>query len=244
MPDQAGHLIPDKWLAARIGRNAYRLVVDEDLLGPACAGDRGRLGYVLSEPVFIYSKVNPVFAAGLRFLRQHRFDLVDTNVVFEKPIGGLRPMAQACQVRDAVPADREGVIEAARRSFACSRFHLDPAIPQEVANRIKADWAGNYFEGKRGQQMVVAVAGGQVEGFLQLLHGRDGTMTIDLIAVDERHRRKGMAREMVAFAEARAKGMIRVRVGTQIANGTSIRFYENLGFRFVEAGYVFHYHNG
>ncbi len=243
MSGNAGHLVPDFWLAERIGRNAYRLAVDENLLGCAGFEDRALLGYVLAESVFIYSRVSPTFAAGLRFLRQHRFDLVDTNVVFEKAIGGLRLCGEGFQVRDAVPADRAGVVEVARSSFRCSRFHLDPGISRAVADRIKGDWANNYFEGKRGQRMVVAVAGGHVAGFLQLLHGRDGVMTIDLIAVDERHRRKGMAREMIALAEATATGMQRVRVGTQVANAASIRLYEDLGFRFVEAGYVFHYHN-
>lgn len=243
MPGEAGHLVPDFWLAERIGRNAYRLAVDENLLGRAGIDDRALLGYVLSESVFIYSRVSPTFAAGMRFLRRHRFDLVDTNVVFEKAIGGLRPPGAGFEIRDAVPADRNGVVEVAGGSFTCSRFHLDPEIPRAVANRIKADWANNYFEGKRGQRMVVAIDERRVAGFLQLLHGRDGVMTIDLVAVDERHRRKGMAREMIAFAETTATGMQRVRAGTQVANAASIRLYEDLGFRFVEAAYVFHYHN-
>lgn len=242
MGSRAGHLTPDTWLAERIGREAYRLTVDESLLAADGAGDRAELQTAQRKPVFIYAKAAPVFAAGIRFLRQAAFDLIDTNVVLEKPIGGLQTFDEGRQVRYAVPEDRGAVVEIARRSFCCSRFHLDPAVPGEVADRIKADWAGNYFDGKRGQQMVVGLVDGRPAGFLQLLHAPDSTLVIDLIAVDETCRRKGLAREMIAFAEAGAANMQWDRVGTQIANTASIRLYESLHFRFAEASYVFHFH--
>jgi len=237
------HLVQDPWLTERIGRDTYRLNVTEALLGTQGDDGRARLAALQQHPVFIYAKVPPDFAAGLLFLRQRGFDLVDTNVTFEKPVLGLHPSATGCVPRFAVPQDREAVMDLARRSFHCSRFHLDPAIPRRVSDRIKADWAGNYFDGKRGDRMVVAEVDARVVGFTQLLHARDETLIIDLIAVDERQRRRGVAREMIAFAETQSHAMHRVRVGTQLANTPSIRLYENLGFRFIEAAYVFHYHH-
>jgi ribosomal protein S18 acetylase RimI-like enzyme len=136
------------------------------------------------------------------------------------------------------------VVEVAGRSFKYSRFHLDRAIPAELANKIKAAWVGNYFAGRRGQQMVIALVEGTIGGFVQLLYSQDKILTIDLIAVAENQRRKGIAGDMIAFAEAECGPFEHIRVGTQIANIPSMRLYEKLGFRVTEAHYVFHYHYG
>jgi ribosomal protein S18 acetylase RimI-like enzyme len=135
------------------------------------------------------------------------------------------------------------VVGLARRSFIYSRFHLDKAIPRETADTLKAEWVGNYFTGKRGDQMVVALVDGTIVGFLQLLYGRDKTVTIDLISVDASQRRKGIASDMIAYAEAECGDFKQIRVGTQIANVPSIRLYEKIGFRVTGAQYVFHYHH-
>jgi ribosomal protein S18 acetylase RimI-like enzyme len=91
--------------------------------------------------------------------------------------------------------------------------------------------------------MVVVEVEGAVVGFLQLLRAADGALVIDLIAVDERYRRRGLGGEMIAFVEAKAGAGQLIRVGTQIANTASIRLYEGVGFRMTEAQYVFHYHH-
>ncbi len=242
MGSPAAHLRPDGWLAERLGCDTYRLTVDETLLSPA--GDAAREGLlaVLNKPVFVYCKVSPTFMEGLRFLHKHEFRLVDTNVIFEKKPHPDQEAEDDSGVRLAKPADRIATVELARKGFGYSRFHLDPEIPRETANRIKADWVAAYFAGTRGHQMVVVEVEGAVVGFLQLLRAADEALVIDLIAVDERYRCRGLGGEMIAFVESRAGSAPILRVGTQIANTASIRFYEGLGFRMTEAQYVFHYH--
>jgi ribosomal protein S18 acetylase RimI-like enzyme len=243
MGSAAGHLRTDDWLAERLGCKTYRLAVDEGLLGPAGDAERTGLAALLTRPVFIYAKIAPTFMEGLRFLHRHDFHLVDTNVIFEKKAHPVREAGDGAGIRLAEPADRSATVELARSSFRYSRFHLDPEIPQETADRIKADWVDAYFAGTRGHQMVVAEVEGAVVGFLQLLRASDGALVIDLIAVDERYRRRGLGGEMIAFTESRARVGQCLRVGTQLVNTASIRLYESLAFRMTEAQYVFHYHH-
>jgi ribosomal protein S18 acetylase RimI-like enzyme len=75
------------------------------------------------------------------------------------------------------------------------------------------------------------------------LFGPEGTLIIDLIAVDERHRRKGIATGMIAYAESHCGHFETIRVGTQVANIPSLRFYERAGFLVSASNYVFHYHH-
>jgi ribosomal protein S18 acetylase RimI-like enzyme len=145
-------------------------------------------------------------------------------------------------VRLAKPEDKSKVKALAGSCFRYSRFHLDPAVGLELANKIKAEWAGNFFDGKRGQAMIVAQKGNDIVGFLQLLDDKKGTITIDLIGVDEKSRQQGVAEAMINFAQAQVPNAATIAVGTQIANVPSVRCYEKLGFKFAKAAYVFHYH--
>jgi ribosomal protein S18 acetylase RimI-like enzyme len=203
-----------------------------------------------SQSVFISAKVPTTSITARRFLEQHGFHLVDTNVTFWKDFGAQprRSAHAGIEFRWAEPADCDAVVEIARCSFQYSRFHLDPAFPHELANEIKAAWAANYFNGERGDEMVVAVERGKIIGFAQLLVSAMTYLTIDLIAVDPRFQRRGAAAGMIDFAEIvsieRWPYLLRmIMVGTQLANTPSIALYEKLGFRLMTSQYVFHFHN-
>jgi ribosomal protein S18 acetylase RimI-like enzyme len=119
-------------------------------------------------------------------------------------------------------------------------------MPTLIANKIKASWASNFFDGARGDAMVIAEAEGHIVGFLQLLRARAGALTIDLIAVAGEHARRGMASAMIDFAWRNGIGdgerPSLLRVGTQAANIGSCRLYESLGFRMCASAVVLHHH--
>ena len=105
-----------------------------------------------------------------------------------------------------------------------------------------AEWAYNFFTGKRGDAMVVSEDNGQLLGFLQLLYQGE-QLIIDLIAVDKNGRRRGIASDMIAFAENQCGDFKTISVGTQIVNEPSINMYIRYGFSFCASQYIFHYHN-
>ncbi|MBN1671869.1 MAG: GNAT family N-acetyltransferase [Kiritimatiellae bacterium] len=235
----------DAWLSDVLAKDVYRLSVDDDLMAEARRGHGAAYGLfdeLRSRDVLIYTKIPAIDTAACVFLEERGFRLVDTNVVLDKPMAFPRKPARRSEVRPAAPEDREAVVELARRSFACSRFHLDGLIAPEVANTIKAQWAGNFFAGKRGDRMVVASAAGRVAGFLLLLCRDARDCVIDLVAVDAAQRRKGIASDMLAYAEATDPSCSRMVVGTQVANVPSLRLYEKAGFRVCGSHYVFHFH--
>ena len=240
------NIVYDQWLADILKQKAYQLVVDNGLIEKAnepTSEEYNLLRDLQSKPVFIYSKVSTEALSAVRFLEERGFNLIDTNVIFDKPIVPEQDFSGYCNVRFAVPRDKNQVAELARRSFIYSRFHLDSAFTREVADMIKAEWVKSYFTGNRGDNMVVALADEMVVGFLLLLHGKDGALVIDLITVDEEHRRRGVAEDMIAYAESQCHGFSRIRVGTQLANMPSIKLYEGMGFKIVGTQYTFHYHH-
>ena len=227
--------------------SVYRLVTDdgfvEDISHLEPAEYHSQLPFE-SKPIFIYTKI-PVATGSsklVKCLERLGFHLVDTNIVFRKPIlRNPKCFYNNCQMRFAEQEDREQVAELARNNFIYSRFHLDDEIPSSTANNIKAEWASNFFAGRRGDKLVIALIDNVVVGFLLLLESLED-LIIDLIAVDKNQHRKGIASDMITYVEHHLNEFFRIQVGTQLANVPSIRLYEKMGFRVFASNYVFHYH--
>jgi ribosomal protein S18 acetylase RimI-like enzyme len=179
--------------------------------------------------------------ADVAALTARGFRVIDTNVQLERPAGAFP--AGARSARHAQPADEAAVRAVAATSFSQTRFHLDPRIGGTDADRVKEQWAGNFFAGKRGEWMIVAEDGGRVAGFLQAFRTANRRLVIDLIGVEPGSRSKGLGRSMIPFAGQACLGAAApMIVGTQVANLRSLRLYESLGFRVMGASYVLHLH--
>lgn len=229
-------ITPDVWISEQLGRPTFRVEVDETF-------DELALQAHQQGHVFMYTKVPVSRLDAVSRFEDNGFRVVDMNITFEKPTQPVVDLSGPGEVCFARPEHAAGVVAVASRNFVYSRFHLDPQIPRRIADRLKARWVENFFRGQRGSAMVVALLDGVVAGFnLLVFDGQRNALTIDLIATDATHRRKGLARKMIGFAEAHCPGFERVRVGTQIANLPSIQLYESIGFRVASAEYVLHYH--
>jgi ribosomal protein S18 acetylase RimI-like enzyme len=229
-------LLHDAFLSEVVGRPSFRV----DL--PPRGSDDAAIDAIRSAqraPAFLYAKLPTESLAAVGRLEELGFRLVDTNLTLECAVTDL--VASPGVTRPARLADRDAVMAIAASSFAYSRLHLDPAIPRAIADRSRAEWAGNFFTGTRGDHMIVGESERALAGFAQLLGPSDGVVTIDLISVAAPFRRRGIAGALVAAA-AKIAGTQTLRVGTQIANAPSLRLYQALGFHIVSSHYVLHYH--
>jgi len=236
----------DKFLSDVLNRDCFVLEIKENLCGIIENANQFRIS--LMEKSFVYAKVSADQITAIRFLETNRFNLIDTNVSFSVDRGGFRKIPADETIRFARPEDASSTTVLAGEVFTFSRFHLDPKFTTEEARRVKSEWVSNFFRGKRGDQFIVAEVQKKIVGFLQMLERGENNWIIDLIGVHQDHQRKGLGAKMINFAMencgSKTEGEVKtMQVGTQLANGSSLRLYERLGFRYSHSAYVFHYHN-
>lgn len=228
----------DAWLSAVMGCRVNRIsrAAAPDATGAAAWAE------ALAAPGFSYAKLPCQAVVAAQRLEDAGFRYVDVGIVLDADRSAV-PARATTGVRPATPQDEAAVAALATSAFRWSRFHLDPAVPNALANRIKGAWAANYFSGRRGDHMVVAEADGSIAGFLQLLYDSERRLVIDLIAVGSAWRGRGLASAMIAHAAAQWAGEAGLRVGTQLANRDSFALYQRLGFRLSDASLIFHRHH-
>jgi ribosomal protein S18 acetylase RimI-like enzyme len=235
----------DSWLESFLGKPSWHLEYNsawnsnkESLCGTLSESIRQEKGLCFAD-----IKIPTKDTQSIQEFENWGFHLVDTNIVFEKEIDiGEELINEVCALAWVSEEDKRDVMKIASNTFVFTRFHMDTEIKNDIANKIKAEWAGNYFSGKRGDKMLLAKVDKQVAGFLQLLKGENNTWVIDLIGISIEHQRKKIASNLILSAEKKLKDCRRMLVGTQVANIASLRLYEKLGYRIIDTKYVLHYH--
>lgn len=240
-------IVEDSWLAGVCGHSVFKVDVDPgdaDLETKVAAHSASRAR------AFYYAKVAPDAVLALKRLGRAGFYSVDVNLVFAAvPAAVVAPgRTTAVIVEPARPEMREATLAVAETCFRYSRFHLDPAFPRSVANRVKREWIANYFAGQRGDRLFVASAHGRPVGFLAaLITERDGLRiaVIDLIGVASDCQGRGVGSALVAaFACHYGERWERFEVGTQLANLPSVALYQKAGFALARGLFVLHMHRG
>ncbi len=232
--------VPDSWLSEVLGKRVSKLVLTADC-DPHQEGVLDSLRRQLDDIDFSFAFI-PAEAANLaRAISLCDFELIDTQVRFDKIRLNGSSANSSTRVRPALPADEAVVCRIAAESFTGSRFYRDDRIDRSEAKRIKQEWAANYFRGRRGEAMFVAELNDSVVGFIQLLRQED-TLVLDLIAISSEARGKQLASELISTAERLMAPFRSWIVGTQLSNTASLRLYEQNGFRFKDAAYIFHWH--
>ena len=230
-------IVEDAWLSERLGRTAWSVRELDDARSLQEHAEAGG-------PAFYQARIACDDVEAVRIHAAAGMYPANVVLTLSRTPGGEDP--GETDVRTARDGDDE-LMDLAERAFSSTRFHLDPAVPREAADRIKRDWVGSYLAGQRGERLLVADHGGRPAGFLCVLATRrNGSLlhVIDLIAVAPEARDTGLGRALVRrfLTDAREAGADRVEVGTQAANTRATRFYEGLGFVAERSAYDLHLH--
>ena len=161
----------DEWLSAQIAKSVYQLKTNVLLENEFSQDWKEFRRDHIKENYFIFSKISTNSVNMWQCLEKANFKLIDTNVKFELNDNKLseRKQLKDIEICFAEKKHQQAIGKIARDNFIYSRFHLDPLIDNDIANQIKQNWAKNYFFGKRGNEMVLALVHNEPVGFLQLI---------------------------------------------------------------------------
>jgi ribosomal protein S18 acetylase RimI-like enzyme len=144
---------------------------------------------------------------------------------------GCRPMH---------PDELDAVMSIARKSFVYDRLHSDETVAKDDADEFKAATVQNTLV---DQTKLVIVHGDPIDGFILVRPehecSRGNKLIVELIAVAERARGKGIAKKLIAFACAMF-GASEVFAGTQMRNEAAKGMYESLGWSVEKRERTFH----
>ena len=143
------------------------------------------------------------------------------------------------QFRAAALGDLSAVIRMLADDFlGQQREQLEDPLPECYTK------AFTEIEADPNNELIVAELEGELIGTLQLTftpslsHQGSKRCTVESVRVDERHRGKGIGREMMLWAMERAKekGCASIQLTTHNDRSDAHRFYESLGFSSTHTG--------
>jgi len=200
---------------------------------------------VLPSRAFYYAKVPVTSVAQVGALTKAGFRVIDVNVTFEREPAQSVESDSTIIVRGVLPKDEAAILDIAESAFVYSRFHLDPFVSKELADKIKREWIANYVRGQRGERLLMAEVDGKPAGFLALFvtGEKEKIGVIDLIAVAKNMQGRGVGMRLVQYhINDAVQKYARLMVGTQIANIPSMRLYQTCGYEISNSTYVLHAH--
>jgi ribosomal protein S18 acetylase RimI-like enzyme len=169
--------------------------------------------------------------------------LADMNVQFIKNID--KPsikMDKFTNVYNLFP-ENEDLLNISKKSFLYSRFFNDPYLPKEKSQNIYLQWTKNSFN-KLEKYFVITKINEKIAGYILFsMNLVNSFAIIELIAVDEKFRGKGIGKSLMTGLEnfTYEKGVKVIRVGTQVDNISAIRFYNTCGFKYLNCNSIYHY---
>ena len=140
--------------------------------------------------------------------------------------------------------ERKAVADIAYKNFNYSRFHLDNRLSSSKSNLIKKKTIENYFLRQRGDKVFVQFYQKKISGFCLLKYEDYNVTRIELICIDKKFARKGLATDLLRFSLGDLKKKTdskKIIVSTQEKNIASTRLYDSFNFLTKSKFFLYHY---
>lgn len=173
----------------------------------------------------IKKKLNANLICKQLILRFKKIKLNETNLL-------------RCSI--AKPKNKMELIKIISKQESFSRFYLDSKIKKKDAIKIRTEWIKNYFKKKRGFKIIICKVKEKIAGFL-LLDKKDKKFIIDILVVERKYQRLGVAKSLVNFVQKKIlEKKSSFFTGVISSNKVAIKFYNKLNFFLKDYSYVYH----
>lgn len=184
-------------------------------------------------------------AETARVAARHGFRVVDVRLNLRHDLSGLgsEPWHSpgTLSVRRAEDRDLPGLARIAAASHRTTRFYFDGNFPAERCDALYVRWVERAFADPE-HELLVAELEGEAVGYHALRLPGPEPARADLIAIDPRHRGRGLGAELLrsSLRLLRDLGAERVATAMQARNTGAVRGHERDGF-LLESTQVWHH---
>jgi dTDP-4-amino-4,6-dideoxy-D-galactose acyltransferase len=174
-----------------------------------------------------YSELNKLTRLG--------FVLAEGELIFVKKLTDLQYQNQAIEVADML--DTKELVSLAKISYVSTRFR-QPWFSDEQRADFYGTWIEKSIKGEFDDVCLIIKHNGKIQGFISLKKEKN-SIRVGLIAVAIDQQGKGVARQLLASAEAYALdcGVSHIAVATQASNITAINLYIRNNYSLQESNY-------
>ncbi|MBX2840186.1 MAG: GNAT family N-acetyltransferase [Flammeovirgaceae bacterium] len=167
--------------------------------------------------------------------------LVDRKITYKKEIVATNQADQHISSFQKGIDDEEILIQLAIEAGEFSRFNTDPNIDKNSFQKLFRLWMENALAQKTDTHVLVYKEQNEICGMVTLKL-KDGIGNIDLIAVRQDFRGRGMGKKLLIAAETNLNNKTdQVSVVTQSRNSLACRLYESFGFELANQVYFYHF---
>lgn len=222
-----------EWDTAFFGRPSYILDAERSLLRAAPGLDSGLADALRG--AFVTARLDSAAAPELFLLLQScGFYYVDTSVTLR--FDEKSPAPSLPEDRDVTVEELHGngglPYEALGSVFTMTRFHFDPHVGRERADRLWVEYLRN-FRPSTERRLFVARCGGETAGAMALV-AREEDLVLSFVSVLDGHRGRQVGARIVREIVSRRDGKD-LLTETQVRNVAALNFYIKNGFRQVRA---------
>jgi GNAT superfamily N-acetyltransferase len=173
--------------------------------------------------------------------------LMDALVYYSRSLASAIPDLEegGATIRPYQPGEAQAVRAVAIAAFAgyLGHYHADPRLERAKADEAYADWAHRSCMSREvADEVLVAEEGRTIVGFATLRGNDLDEAEIVLNGVAPAAQRGGVYRRLLlgSLGWARAKGVARLIVSTQLSNVPPQKVWVRAGFEPLRAVYTFH----
>lgn len=195
-------------------------------------------------------RIDTADITSIHVLESVGFKLMDTIVTWIfKPVINVPKYKNIYAVRDFQEKDLKELMALAKHRFFMNRFHLDPNIPNDKADKMYVEWVKNYCINSTKENSKVKVAENKngVAGFLAYRLNKEmekitGYKIIGQGLMAVKPSAKGAS---VSLINATIKDVILdydfAEFDGLITNYEAMKIYEAFNFKIIRSKHTFHY---
>ncbi|MDH4203069.1 MAG: hypothetical protein OEV87_09250 [Phycisphaerae bacterium] len=228
------------------GVSVLNPMYDKDSIGNPVPLKNALEVYSESKRVDMITASIPAMQMKISFLLQTAgFRLIDTalSVRYENLHAYSDKDSTELSLTPVVPSEMEFLVDMAGTSFHHGRYHMDPRLPNALADRRYKDWISRSFDSRNPQQVLTAKVDGAICGFSVVECG-DSRGYLHLHAIGSIWQGKKLGHEMISQSLRYLYTLGAKSVGTKISasNLRAINMHARLNGHFVAADRLLHWH--